>query len=130
MMQVIQVTKFCSNPELLVRPVPLTAKMSSGLIVMVKALAPGLKTILSTSIAPDVLILVVPEAPKVAISDGPFGTVRGVQFAVVSHVPSRGVAFQVALPARASRVKEPVRITTITTLFFIELVPLNLINIE
>jgi len=42
------------------------------------------------------------ENANVAVSAAPLGTVAGVQFAAVFHVPEPGFAFQVALPAKAA----------------------------
>jgi hypothetical protein len=67
--------------------------------MMEKTFAPGLKTTLFTSIAVEAVTLVVLEAPKVAVSEGPFGTVAGVQFAAVFQSPLVGFRFQVALAA-------------------------------
>ncbi len=67
---------------------------------IVNALAPALKAMLFT-VAPEVVIPVVFETSKVAISDGPFGTVAGVQLAAVLQALVAGFRFQVALPARA-----------------------------
>jgi hypothetical protein len=44
---------------------------------------------------------VVSEPSKVAVSEGPFGTAAGVQFAAVFQLPELGFVVQVALPARA-----------------------------
>ena len=48
--------------------------------------------------------LVTLEVPKVATSDGPSGTVFGIQLAAVSQSPLEGLADQVALPAEANGV--------------------------
>ena len=85
-------------------PAPLTVSAIApfaGLGVMVNALAPGLKTMLFTSIEAVIETSVLLETPKVAISFGPFGTVAGVQFAAVFQSPLVGLRFQVALPAWA-----------------------------
>src|SRR5712691_5339060 len=47
-------------------------------------------------------IAVVFEAPNVAMSDGPLGTVLGVQLAPVFQLPFVGFRFHVALPAEAN----------------------------
>ena len=43
------------------------------------------------------------DVPKVAMSDGPSGTVLGIQLAAVSQSPLEGLVRQVALPARDCR---------------------------
>ena len=45
------------------------------------------------------------EVLKVATSDGPLGTVAGVQFAAVFQSPLAGLRFHVALPAEATCAK-------------------------
>jgi len=72
------------------------------LAAIVNAPAPGLNTISLTSVGAETERLVRPELLKVAISDGPFGTVAGVQFVAVFQSPVAGLEFQVALPASAS----------------------------
>src|SRR5689334_10954384 len=61
------------------------------------------------------------EAPKVATSLGPLGTVAGVQFVAVFQSPLVGLRFQVALPAKASSKREEVRIKKTMSLVFIGL---------
>src|SRR5262245_49128233 len=72
--------------------------------VILKALAPGLKTIAATSVeAAERVTPVVFERLKVATSAGPSGTVGGVQFAAVFQSPLVGLRLQVALSARRPR---------------------------
>ena len=78
-------------------PLPLTVRLSGQ--VMVNALAPALNTIPPISIGPESEMLVILEPLKLAVSEGPFGTVFGVQFAAVFQSPLIGLALQVALPA-------------------------------
>jgi hypothetical protein len=91
--------KFCVMPELLLTPVPLIRKGSAvDLKVIVNALALRLKTMPFTSFV-EAKTSVVLEIPKVALSDGPSGTVVGVQLAELDRAPEMGLRFQVALPA-------------------------------
>jgi hypothetical protein len=71
-------------------------------------------------------IPVVVERPKVAVSSGPLGTVSGVQFVAVFQSPLAPYVFQVALPAWESRIRAKVRVKTIITVVFMELVPFHL----
>src|SRR5262245_43721585 len=120
--------RFCVTPELLLIPGPLMVNVTpvetgSGSAVMLKLLAPGLNTISATSvITAENLRPVTLDPAKVATSVGPFGTVAGVQLTAVFQSPVVGLRFQVALPARASRMKAEVRIKKTTSLVFIELV--------
>ena len=94
-------------PELFTIPTPVN--WSTGTVwewsdegaEKVKALAPGLKTILSTTVVAENVRLTALETPKVATSPGPFGTVAGVQFVAVFQSPLVGLRFQVALPPNA-----------------------------
>jgi hypothetical protein len=52
------------------------------------------------------------ESAKVAMSAVPFGIVAGVQFAAVFQFPELGLAFQVALPAKAAVATKHSNITT------------------
>ena len=74
--------------------------VSVGLSVIVKALAPMLKTIPATSVNIEMETPVVFETANVAVSVGLFGTVAGIQFAAVFQSLLPGLRFQVALPAR------------------------------
>ena len=65
---------------------------------MVKGLAVAAKTISFTTTLAESETLVVFEAPKVAISEAPFGTVAGVQLPAVFQLPLVGLRFQLALP--------------------------------
>ncbi len=93
------VAKFCPMPESLLTPVPLIVRVTRGSAEMVKALAPAVKSIALTSTADLMVRSVRLETPKVATSDGPFGTVAGVQLPAVFQVPVPGFRFHVALPA-------------------------------
>src|SRR5205809_8125656 len=76
--------------------------LSMAVIVYCDALE--LKTRLSRLTITSLLMTFVTfDAPKVATSDVPFGTVLGVQFAAVFQSPLVGFVAQVALPARESR---------------------------
>ena len=59
---------------------------------------PALKTICATSTEAESETPVKLDAPKVATSDEPLGTVAGVQFAAVFQSLVNGLDFQVALP--------------------------------
>ena len=88
--------------ELLMTPAPLMVKCereSTGVIV--KALAPGPKTMLLTSVVnwAEKVTVVTLDTLKVATSDGPLGTVSGVQLLTVFQSELVGLDFHVALPA-------------------------------
>src|SRR5436190_1788962 len=68
----------------------------------VNGLAPALNTIPFTSVSAAKNTFLMLENANVAVSAAPLGTVAGVQFAAVFHVPEPGFAFQVALPAKAA----------------------------
>jgi hypothetical protein len=73
---------------------------TSGARVIVKALAIGLKVILSSSVVAAVReTAVLFEMSNVAVSNGPLGTTAGVQLAGLIHCILAGLRFQVALPA-------------------------------
>jgi hypothetical protein len=72
-------------------------------MLMVKLGAPGLKSTLLTSIAVGMLTPVTFDGPKLATSDGPLGTMAGIQFAAVFQSPLEGFVLHVALPARQCR---------------------------
>jgi hypothetical protein len=86
-------------------PVPLMVNVTSvwvnsGLAVMLKLLAPGLKTIAVTSVvSAERVRSAILEVSKVATSFGPFGMVLGVQFSAVFQSLLIGVMLQVALSA-------------------------------
>src|SRR5207249_993977 len=69
------------------------------LVVIVNTLAPALNTIPLTSVLAEVEMPVTLEEAKLAVSDGPLGTVAGVQLAAVFQSPLVGLEVQVALPA-------------------------------
>jgi hypothetical protein len=92
-------TNFCVNPELFVIPTPLIVSAFSGVDVIEYAFAPGLKVISFTSTSAERERVLFPEAAKLAVSVGPFGTVAGVQLVAVFQSPLVGLRFQVALPA-------------------------------
>lgn len=83
-------------------PAPLTVRASSLAVPIVKALAPGLKIMLSTVTAAEVETTVWLEKAKVAVSEGALGTVCGVQLVAAFQFPLRGFCAQVALPAFAA----------------------------
>src|SRR5437762_7837906 len=85
------VTKFCVTPELFAIPAPLTVNVNVGTTVIVKALAPALKTMPFTSMLAERKTLVVLEVANVAVSDGPLGMVGGVQFAAWFQSPVAGL---------------------------------------
>ena len=64
------------------------------------ALAPGLNTIPFTSVSAERETPVVLDKANVAVSDGPLGTVFGIQFVAVFQSPVAGLACHVALPAK------------------------------
>jgi hypothetical protein len=98
------VTKFCVNAEMLLIPAALSvnAKVDG---VIVKALAFGLKKMVTTSVAAESEIAVVPDKSNVAVSPELLGTVMGVQLAAVFQSPEPGANFHVALPAKAGAVR-------------------------
>ena len=96
--------RFWVMPESFTTPAPLRVKVMSAATSMVKALAPGLKTILLTWVAAEIVTLVIFESPKVATSFGPLGTVAGVQLRALLHCLLVGLRFHVALPASLARV--------------------------
>src|SRR5450432_720408 len=95
-------------PELFTMPAPLIVSavgLLLGLTVIVNALAPGLKTMLLTSVLAERETPVTLETPNVALSAELLGTVAGVQLEAVFQSPVRGLRFHVALPAEAACVK-------------------------
>lgn len=54
-------------------------------------------------------------------SDGPLGTVAGVQFVAVFQPPVAGLEFQVALPALKSRMNDEIKMKKMASLVFIAL---------
>src|SRR6266481_2346092 len=70
--------------------------------VMVKALKPASKTIVSRTTLSTTSTLVWLDMPKVATSWEPSGTVAGVQLAAVFHSLVVGLRFHVALSAKAA----------------------------
>src|SRR2546430_2869730 len=95
----VTLTKFCAIPELFVIPVPLMVKRGEAVSVIVNALAPASNTMAFTSVLAETEMAVVFETAKVAVSDAPFVTLAGVQFAAVFQSPLTGLRFHVALPA-------------------------------
>src|SRR5262245_26090088 len=82
-------------------PAPLmSTPANSEDVLMVKGLASGWKTMLSSVMPLETLTFVWFETPKVATSEGPFGTVAGFQLAAVFQSPVAGVCCHVALPAK------------------------------
>src|SRR5204862_3195360 len=108
--------KFCVTPELFAIPAPLTVNVNVGTTVIVKALAPALKTMPFTSMLAERKTLVVLERANVAVSDGPLGMVRGIQFAAWFQSPVAGLVFHVALLAKVLLAVESSRsnIATVT----------------
>src|SRR5919201_1022349 len=95
--------KCCVVAELLATPVPpISSERAVSLVgnPMVKALAPELNTMLSTSTVDDNETAVLLEVANVATSGSRYGTVCGVQFVAVFQSFVSGLAFQVALPAK------------------------------
>src|SRR5262249_18047961 len=70
-----------------------------GVGVKVNALASALKLRALISVPAEQDTSVVFEAPNVAVSEGPFGTVAGVQLAAVFQSLLPGLRIQLALPA-------------------------------
>src|SRR5262245_29323618 len=70
-------------------------------MLIVNPFAPEPNTIPLTSVEDESDRAAALERPKVAVSDGPFGTVCGVQLAAVFQSPLVGLRFQVALPLLA-----------------------------
>ena len=64
---------------------------------------PGLKFTLLSSTVGEIVTSVTFDMPKLAMSDGPFGTVLGTQLAVVFQSPVEGLVLHVTLPARECR---------------------------
>ena len=73
--------------------------VDEALTVIVKALAPELNTMPSTSVSAEMDTPVVLEVAKKAVSDGPLGGPPVVQFVAVFQSPVAGLANHVALPA-------------------------------
>ncbi|PYK53836.1 MAG: hypothetical protein DME48_10225 [Verrucomicrobia bacterium] len=67
----VAATRFCAIPELFVIPVPLMVNVNGGVAVIVKALAPGLNTMLFTSVLAETKTPVVLDVANVAVSDAP-----------------------------------------------------------
>ena len=109
------VAKFCVMPEPLLTPVPLIVRVTPGRAEMVKALAPAVKSIAFTSTEPKMVTAVELETLNVATSDGPFGTVRGVQLLAWFQPSVAGFRFQVAVPpcakGRAQAKRQPGRMS-------------------
>jgi len=94
--------KFCTIPELFVMPTPLMVKLGCS-VEIVNALAPGLNTMLLTSISPPPGAMSTPvrlEDANVAVSSGPLGTVLGIQFVGICQTLLAGLCLKVALPAK------------------------------
>ena len=91
-------TIFCVIPELLVIPRPLIVRFTPPEVI-VYGLAPELKIIPFTSVLAERERAVVALAANVAVSDGPLGTVAGVQLPAVFQSPVAGLDLHWALPA-------------------------------
>ena len=94
----LALTKFCVTPELFVIPKPLMVKTNAGLVVIVKLLAPGLNTIVFTSVLAEREMSVQFEMANVAVLAAPLGTVGGIQFGTLFQSPLLGLGLHVALP--------------------------------
>src|SRR3954466_11917316 len=94
-------------------------KESAGVALMVKALAPALNTMALSSTSLDKVMEGLFEVAQVATSLGPLGTALGTQLVAVFQSPEVGLRFQVALPAKAPRVKAEWTIRRVTSLVFI-----------
>jgi len=86
-LEVTVVTKFCVTPELLMMPTPLMLSVNTGLLEIVKALAPGLNTMPCTWVKAEVETLVTVDNAKVAVSAAELRTIVGSQFAAVFQSP-------------------------------------------
>ena len=90
-------------PELLTTPTPLIVSVEGEVpcprTEMTNGLAPASKAMLFTSVFAVSEMLVVVETSKVAVSNGPLGTVSGVQFAGAFQSLLVGLRSHVALPA-------------------------------
>src|SRR5437660_8636407 len=93
------VTKFCIVAELFDSPLPLMFNISEAGTLTLNALAPGLNTTLLTCVVAEMETEVILEISNVAVSEGPLGTVAGVQLAAVFQSLLIGFRFQVALSA-------------------------------
>src|SRR5436853_7117003 len=93
--------KVCVLAESFLIPKPLIFKTSEGLIVTLNALAPALKTIPFKSWTEVTRMSVAVEELNVAMSEGLFGIVPGVQLLTLYQSWVGGLCFQVALPACA-----------------------------
>ncbi|MBA3961728.1 MAG: hypothetical protein H0X40_07495 [Chthoniobacterales bacterium] len=92
--------KFWATPELFTAPSPLSVSANPS-VLMVKALAPGEKTMLFTSVACEIERPVMLDCAQDATSLGPLGIVAGFQLLDRFQVLVLGVALQVALPDQA-----------------------------
>src|SRR5438552_11183363 len=96
------VTKLCVAAELFVIPVPLTVRVEPGVTVMVCGfVAAVVNTMALTSVFAEIERSVVFEAPNVAVSADPLGTVAGLKFVTVFQSPEAGLRSHIALPAWA-----------------------------
>src|SRR5437879_12573585 len=86
----VAVTKFWLNAELFVGPAPLMVNVTAELAVMVKSLAPVLKTMPFTCVLAEMETPVLLEDANVAVSNGPFGLVAGVQLPALFQLPVGG----------------------------------------
>jgi hypothetical protein len=81
-------------------PAPLRVRLEASPVAIVYTPAPALKVMVLTSTSAESETSTMLEAPNVAISVAPFGTVAGVQLAAVFQSPVVGLRFQVALSAK------------------------------
>jgi len=99
------------TPELFVMPTPLMVNVKPGLAVMVKGLRRAFEsnTIPLTSVFSEIERSVVLDKSKKAVSDGPFGTVVGIQLAPVFQSPEPGLRAHIALPPWADPTRKSIR---------------------
>ena len=79
--------EFLRDPGIIYDAPPLMVSSVPTPVLIAKALAPELNAMLFTSVLVESETSVVLETSKVAVSDGPFGTVAGVQLAAVFQLP-------------------------------------------
>ena len=80
-------------------PTPLMVSTTLGVLLIMNASAPTSKTMPSNCTNARIETSVTPEEANVAVSEGPFGTVAGVQLAAVVQSPLVGLRFHMALSA-------------------------------
>src|SRR4029077_20748886 len=90
-------------------PAPLMVSVKLGLTVMVYAEAAGVNVTPLTSVFSEIERAVVLDKSKKAVSDGPFGTVVGIQLAPVFQSPEPGLRAHIALPPLADPTRKSIR---------------------